>query len=56
MFPGDTSALAAIVKVLKEPPKFVTEPSVKPPEMLAVVRHMSEEVTPTQRNIMCGCT
>lgn len=45
----DFSAPAAIVKTLEEGPKFVTEPTVKPTEILALVRQVSEKVTPDNR-------
>ncbi|KAG0427405.1 hypothetical protein HPB47_025533 [Ixodes persulcatus] len=49
VFLGDSSAPAAIVKILEKGPKFATEPSVKPTEMLPLVRQVSEKVTPDNR-------
>ncbi|XP_040070667.3 uncharacterized protein LOC120843379, partial [Ixodes scapularis] len=48
-FLGDSSAPAAIVEILEKGPKFATEPSVKPTEMLALVRQVSGKVTPDNR-------
>ncbi|KAG0445532.1 hypothetical protein HPB47_014227 [Ixodes persulcatus] len=49
VFLWEASAPVSVVNVFAKGPKFATEPLVKPPEILALVRQVSDKASPANR-------
>ncbi|KAG0434018.1 hypothetical protein HPB47_019409 [Ixodes persulcatus] len=50
VFLGGASATPEVMKILNKGPKFATEPAVKPSEMLALVRQISDKTNEDNRD------